>query len=505
MADNRGSAVLAAGLMLGGSPLLWAQTKQPADNQRPCNVLFIMVDDMRPTLGCYGDPHAVTPNMDALAKRSRLFNAAYIQQAVCGPSRVSTLTGLLPDRTHVWHNRNLFREVRPDAVTLPALFMNHGYTTLSIGKVFSGSGVEEESDPQSWSSPPQTHWPDEGLYALPQNQGLANFKDTFPAERADVADNVYKDGQAAQKAIAALKEFAASGQPFFFALGFGSPHAPFCAPSRYWDMYNADDLMPIQEPERTPGVPEIAWSDYRELGGYKGIPKDEHVTLEQARELRQGYYACVSYADAQVGKVLEALQQLGLADNTIIVLWGDHGYHLGEQDHWCKHTNFELDTRIPMMIYVPGMAQPGVATDALVESVDIYPTLAELAGLPAPADLDGMSLTPLLEDPSREFRDVALSQFSRPWKKLAPKAMGYTIRMPRYRYTRWVTWPDRHALAEELYDYDQSSGPLTIERKNLVDDAAYAPLLDQMRARMDRVFQERLGPAESSVPAAVAP
>jgi iduronate 2-sulfatase len=247
---------------------------------------------------------------------------------------------------------------------------------------------------------------------------------------------------------------------------------------------------------RTIGAPDVAYPDHLELGGYKGVPKNENVSAEQARELRHGYYACVSYVDAQVGKVLAALKRLGLEKNTIVVLWGDHGYSLGEADHWCKDTNFEMDTRVPLIIRAGGITQRGVYTNALIEYVDIYPTLAELTGLSVPSGLDGKSLVPVLREPKHPGREVVLSQFPRPFKRSTPEVMGYSIRTKTHRYTRWLQWPSQKILAEELYDYTfagsvMHSRPFLIEKENIIDNPNYIETRKQLSKQMDKMLKQR--------------
>lgn len=470
------------------------------------NVLFIAVDDLRTSLGCYGDPLAKSPNIDSLARRSRIFNRAYTQQAVCGPARAAMLTGRLPDNTRVWHNRNLFRNTLPDVVTLPQLFKNHGYQALSFGKIFSGDA--RELDPPSWSAPEVLRGEGQGWknYALSRdNEGKG-----AACEAADVPDDGYPDGKLAQLAVATLEELQQKNTPFFLAVGFFKPHLPFNAPKKYWDRYDPAVFALEDAPTRVQGAPEIAYHTHRELGGYRDVPEDEYVSAEQARVLRHGYYACVSYVDAQIGKVLDALQRLGLDQNTIVVLWGDHGYSLGEKDRWCKGTNFERDTRVPLMIRAPNLAKPGTPTEALVESVDIYPTLAELAALTPPAKLDGLSIVPVLQDPDAPAREVALSQFTRPWKAAGFEAMGYSLRAESQRYTRWVAWPSRKTIAEELYDYSSETSAsrenaLLIEQENVIGHPAYADSLSRLRARLDQILSTRVKLKEDETTAAAEP
>jgi iduronate 2-sulfatase len=471
------------------------------------NVLFIAIDDLRTSLGCYGDTLAKSPNMDRLAQTSRLFLGAYTHQAVCGPARTAILTGRLPDNTRVWHNRNLFRETLPNLVTLPQLFKNNGYQALSFGKVFSGA--ETELDPQSWSAPEVLRGGGWKNYALPgakaEGKGAAY-------EAADVPDDGYPDGKLANLAIATLEKLKQQNQPFFLAAGFFKPHLPFNAPKKYWDLYDPA-VFALQEGQtRVKGAPEIAYHTHRELGGYKDMPEDERVSAGQARTLRHGYYACVSYVDAQVGKVLDALQRLSLDQNTIVVLWGDHGWSLGEKDRWCKGTNFERDTRVPLLIRAPGMAKPGATTGALIEYVDIYPTLAALAGLTPPTDLDGRSFVPVLQDPGTPGRDVAFSQFNRPWKPTGFESMGYTLRDATQRYTRWVEWPSRKTVSEELYDYAAPAsatrdGAFFIEQQNIAAAPAYAGELSRMRSKLDEVLATRirLQPSETGASSELQP
>jgi iduronate 2-sulfatase len=488
MRTDRRSAFLLACVALAclAAPLAGAAAPAP----RP-NVLFIAVDDLRTSTGAYGDPLALTPHLDRLAAESRRFERAYTMQAVCGPARTAMLTGRLPDHNRSWHNRNLFRATNPDTVTLPQLFKNHGYHTQAMGKIFSGD--ERELDPASWSVPEilkQDGWKN---YALPR--GDAPGKQA-PYEAADVPDDGYSDGKLAQLAVDTLDRLKQQAQPFFLAVGFFKPHLPFNAPKKYWDLHDTKKFDLPGEPARVQGAPEPAYHTHRELGGYTGMPKDERLDAAQTRILRHGYYACVSYVDAQIGQVLDALRRLDLDRHTIVVLWGDHGYALGDAGRWCKGTNWDLDTRVPLMIRTPGLAQPGRPAAGIVEYVDVYPTLAELAGLPAPAYLAGRSLVPLLQDPARPGRDFALSQFSRPFNAGAPETMGYSIRTATQRYTRWVKWPARETIAEELYDYTlpASAEPrwtAFVERRNLIDDPAASAARDRLRGVMDQVLRER--------------
>lgn len=457
----------------------------------PPNVLFIAVDDLRTSLGCYGDTLVKSPHIDRFATTARRFDHAYTQQAVCGPSRTSLLTGRLPDNTRVWHNRNLFRDTQPDLITLPQLFKNHGYHTTALGKVFSGD--ERELDPVSWSEPEilkQKGWKN---YALADSGGEGKGA---AWEAVDVPDDGYTDGKLAQLAVEKLASLQSSGKPFFLAVGFFKPHLPFNAPKRYWDLYDPAAFDVKDDGQRVKGISEHAHHSHRELGGYRDMPKDEHLDDATTRTLRHGYHACVSYTDAQIGKLLATLDQLGLAQNTIVVLWGDHGFSLGEKDRWCKGTNFERDTRVPLLIRAPGLKAPGAAAAGLVELVDVFPTLAELASLPAPPHLDGRSLVSMLADPHSPGREAVLSQFARPFRANTPQFMGYSLRTASHRYTRWVSWPARQPIAEELYEY--TTGPSTrhdgafrIEQENIAIHAEQTTTRQALSQQLDQMLSDR--------------
>lgn len=461
----------------------------PAAATKP-NFLFIAVDDLRPQLGCYGDPIARTPNLDALASRGLLFNRAYCQQAVCSPSRTSLLTGRRPDTTKIYNLEDHFRTFLPDVVTLPQHFKNNGYHAQSFGKIYHGS----LDDPMSWSVP---HTPSPGLAYGPKvakevqkhhdelkAQGLTGRKlkqasKGPPWQAAGCEDNVLNDGATADKAIAAMSEM--KDKPFFLAVGFIKPHLPFVAPRKYFDLYPPADQIKLPDNRTRPeGAPELAFTDFSELRSYQGMPRgDAPIPDQQARELIRGYYAAMSYMDAQVGRVLAELDKLGLRDNTIIILWGDHGWHLGEQGMWCKHTNFENATRAPMMISVPEKILPstkrGAKTDALVEYVDIFPTLCELAGLKLTPGLEGTSFVPLLSNPTGAWKSAAFSQYPRQGGRI----MGYTMRTDRYRYTEWQDKQGK-AVAVELYDHQADPR----ETRNLAGSPDQAQIVAELARKL---------------------
>jgi iduronate 2-sulfatase len=460
----------------------------PVSAQQPAklNVLFVAVDDLRPEFGAYGAAYVKSPNLDRLAARGFVFDRAYCQQAVCSPTRSSLLTGTRPDTTKVWDLVTHFRTALPDVVTLPQLFKNNGYFVQGMGKIYHGG----YDDPPSWSVP----WTNarRQQYASPANQAIVqqgkaaaakegkkgkalNQAARGPAyESADVPDDTYQDGGVADLAVQALRDIKAKNQPFFLAVGFIKPHLPFVSPKKYWDLYDPKTIALAPNPFRPKGAPPYAVQLGGELRAYHGIPAGQ-IPDDLARTLKHGYYAAVSYMDAQLGRVLDELDRLGLRDNTIVVLWGDHGWKLGEHDAWCKHSNVELDTRVPLLISAPGVATDGRRTSALVEFVDIYPSLTELAGLPLPKHLEGTSFVALLRDPKTPWKSAAFSQYPR--QAAGQRLMGYSMRTDRYRFTRWVERdnPDRF-VAAELYDHRTDPQ----ENQNIADDPANAALVGQL-------------------------
>ncbi len=456
------------------------------------NVLFICVDDLRPALGCYGDPIAKTPNIDRLAEKGTVFERAYCQQGVCSPSRLSMLAGLRPDSIRVWDLKTHFRVAVPNAVTLPQYFKQNGYQTRSIGKIFHGSGPPSK-DPQSWSVDPILDYVREPTlrYATPKNLSGDGLK-RGAYESADVSDDVYTDGKVCGLAETALTSLAEDGEPFFLAVGFRKPHLPFCAPKRYWDLYDCN-AIPLPSREKHPdGAPLWAPRSWRELEGYTDIPDDGQLDLAKVRDLRHGYYACVSYVDALVGRLIERLRKLGLSDETVVCLWGDHGFHLGEQGIWAKANNYEWSTRVPLVISVPGMNSKPQSCSALVELVDVYPTLAEVCGLPAPVGLEGVSMARLLRQPRLPWKFAAFSQFPRAYQKHRHEGegdmMGNAIRTRRYRYVEWRRNTDNRILGRELYDHLTDAD----ESINRAADAGYAARVEWLSERLQQGWRTAL-------------
>src|SRR6056297_301304 len=460
--------------------LLWA-----ADQPRP-NVLLIVVDDMRVELGCYGSDVVKSPNIDRLAARGLRFERAYCQQAVCNPSRASMLTGLRPETLGIWNLQTHFREVVPDIVTLPQWFRQQGYQTIGIGKIFHNFRQPSfRGDALSWSQPATLHYGSHGDDQATVSGTVPPDLLTLPrAEMREVPDQAYSDGRIADLAVQSLAQL--KSEPFFLAVGFWKPHLPFNAPKKYWDQYSLSDIHP-PSPAATPrDVPTIALHDSRELlRGFRDRP-DGKPTAEEVLALRHGYYAGISYVDAQIGKVLAALDEHDLTNNTIIVFCSDHGFHLGEHDLWAKTSNFELDARVPMIIASPShrtQAEDRRSTTALVELLDIYPTLTDLCGLPMPSHLEGNSLRPLLRDPAASVKSAAYTWHPRPAYPATgkdPEVMGHSVRSPRYRYTEWRDYRTNAIRARELYDHQTDDG----ETINLADLPEQAGVV----ATMQRYF-----------------
>lgn len=459
------------------------------------NVLFVVVDDLRPELACYGATHAVTPNLDRLAARGVVFERAYCQEAICMSSRFSLLSGCRPETRGIWTNRDLRKQLA-DLPFLPAHFKNHGYHSIGLGKIAHG-GWEE---PSCWSEPHflPAHHPFEyrtkaGEALVKQLQAEAAaagkpdpFRDVpekirrgLPAESLEVADSDLGDGQLADEAIAVLRRV--EDRPFFLALGFLRPHLPFVAPKTYFDLYDPAKLPLAPVGDAPSAMPAIASNGSGELRRqYREVPAAGPIPEPLARQLLHGYLACVSYVDAQMGRVLEELDRLGLSDNTIVIFTSDHGFQLGDLGLWCKATNFETATRVPLIIRAPGAKANGARSRALVELVGLYPTLCDLAGLPKPPHLEGASFAPLLDDPRQPLFKAALSQFPR------GGAMGRSLRTDRHRYTEWVDQKSGKIVARELYDHETDPH----EAANLAATAGTQTLIEELSRQLDQARRQ---------------
>lgn len=415
------------------------------------NILIIGIDDLRPELNCYGAEHIHSPNIDRLASRGTLFEHAYAQYAVCGPSRSSMFTGRRPDTTKAYNNKTHFRNTLPDIVSLPEHFKSNGYKTYGFGKILHNT----HSDPQSWSEP--QNYITSHQYASPGFEDKKAGIDGYHAsnkliplfEGPEVEDDAYRDGLTNIAAIKKLKSVAKEETPFLLFIGYQKPHTPFNAPKRYWDLYDPATLPLAPNPFPPQGAPDFALSDWRYVHSFGGVPDAGPFPEPIARKTLHAYFACISYIDSLVGDLIAALEETGEADNTIIALWSDHGYQLGDHGMWCKHTNFETSTRIPFILVDPRGHRQGQRASARVELIDMYPTLTDLAGLKLPTDLEGKSLAPLLLNPKKwdQQDTVGFSQFNRAGNQ------GYSVRTKDFRYTEWRNAKTQKIVAQELYDH----------------------------------------------------
>jgi iduronate 2-sulfatase len=462
------------------------------------NVLLIVADDLRADLGCYGSV-AKTPNIDRLAERGVRFDRAYCQQALCNPSRSSFLTGRRPDTLRLWSNSVHFRDMNPDVMTIPQWFKEHGYRTRCVGKIFHNWHTKEKGDRRSWTADEFLHYANHGddkpevKEELPKNLALPIGRDYGASplcERREVPDEAYYDGRVAAEAVRVLGEV--KGKPFFLAVGFWKPHAPFNAPRKYWDLYDPKKL-PRLNPARPKDVPDVAVHDSREV---LGVPPDQiKPNAEQFAEMRHGYFANISYMDAQVGKVLKALDDLKLTERTVIVFVSDHGYHIGEHTQWGKTSCFEFDARVPLIVAGPGLRSAGKSTRSLVELVDLFPTLTDFCGLRRPAGLEGTELTPLMVFPERVVKTAAFTQHPRPayfdrTKAGVPDAMGYSVRTNAGRYTEWRDWESGKLVGAEYYDH----GSDPYELINRVDSEKDTDALKAARVALHTKFPPRIPP-----------
>jgi len=460
------------------------------------NVLLICVDDLRPELNCYGAGQIISPNIDALARESVVFTRAYTQQAVCAPSRNTLMTGLRPDGLGIYDLRTFFRTKAPDVVTLSQYFMQQGYQAEGMGKIYH-TGHGNKNDSLSWTVP---HWYPHQL--INQREPIQSGDTTglhtsypgidgkrLPWYNSRLPEELHNDAMVTTHALERMETF--KGKPFFLAVGMVKPHLPFVAPSRYWDLYDPASIT-VPSPDKPDVFPPYAFTNWGELRKYHGIPAEGLLTDEDAINMIHGYYACVSLIDAQVGRLTAKLKELGLYENTIIVLWGDHGWKLGEYGDWCKHTNYELDTRIPVIVRIPQIkAGEGWKSDALVETVDIYPTLCDLAGLNLPEHLQGSSFRKVLESKDAAWDEVAFSQYPRTANFNGERipVMGYSMRTPDYRITRWVNRETRETMDTEIYDHTGSA----LEMVNLAADEQNQDLLLKLNEELDRQYAKDHG------------
>jgi arylsulfatase A-like enzyme len=461
--------------------LLLSTTAIHAQNAQKPNVLFIAVDDLRPELGCYGRPEIKSPNIDQLARSGLTFNRAYCNIPVCGASRASILTGIRPNRTRFvkydcWQDKEV-----PGTVSLPMHFKNNGYTTVSLGKVYHHS----EDGKGSWSQEPwfpKGDWQGWQAYVLPESHAQISPRANGDGingpsfESPDAPDHIYPDGMIADEAMRKLAELNNSKQPFFLAVGFLKPHLPFNAPKKYWDLYDHDKIELPAYMKKPKDAPDECMHNFGELRNYTDVPDEGPMDEAFMRKLIHGYYACVSYTDAQIGKVLNELERLGLAENTIVILWGDHGWHLGEHGLWCKHCNFEKVLHTPLILKAPGK-KPNIETDALVEYVDVYPSLCELAGLSIPFHTQGKSFVTLTENPDAKWKEEVYCR----WMK------GETVVTQTHSYTEWLNDKTNEVSARMLYDLKNDRE----ETVNISEKAENKILVQQLSEKLKKYIANR--------------
>lgn len=466
---------------------------KPKKIKKP-NILFISIDDLRPTLGAYGDPIAITPNMDKLASEGFTFRETFAQVAVCAPSRASLMTGVRPDSTRVWHLEDKFREINPNAVTMPQYFSKFGYHTVNIGKIFhnympdSASWDEPDLRPAQYLREDWMKRDGETFYISEEiNRSQAINRDsllkllpnryadgwnTGPAwESANVHDTMYYDGAQTELAKRTLSRLAKTDEPFYMGLGYFRPHLPFAVPEKYWNLYDPSKIPLAKNPNVPKNAPGYTMNSMYELRHYDGFGNIGHpqssyrMGKDTARVLKHGYYASVSYVDALLGNLIAHMKKIGIYENTIIILWGDHGWKLGEHNSWGKMTNYNIDLKVPMIIRYPNQKNKGAQTFAITELVDMFPSLCELAGIKAPDYMQGTSFVPLMNNPKRNWKSAAFSQFHRKPKEAADgkRYMGYSINTKKYHYIEWYTWDTKNGTRGQLKDtelYDLQKDPL---------------------------------------------
>jgi len=449
------------------------------------NIVFIIADDLNTTLECFGVPGVHTPNLDALASRALRFERAYSQSPLCNPSRASMMTGRRPHTLGIWNNDPHFRGIYPRITTLPQYFKDQGYHTVGLGKIYHNWAQSIEGDPESWSEPQKFHWAahyqDWYVPARPYRVHEDLRKDAS-TQQFDLPDEAYLDGRIANAAVNKLHELQETN--FFLAIGFWKPHLPYNAPKKYWDLYDPENLPSVKYPDKVDGLSDLVYVDSDEARSYTDIDRNGPLSEAKKEQLRHGYLASISYLDAQVGKVLDAINKLELGKNTIIIFTSDHGYHAGEHGQFGKWTNFEVGARVPLMISGPG-ATTGTTTASIVELVDLYPTLLELCMLPRPAaydQLDGVSLVPILNDPAVEVKSMAISQIARPLggvEKL--EIIGSSIRNDHFRYNSWDRLSDGKRVYEELYHLTDDVHDAT----NVVDERRYKTAKQQLSEKLE--------------------
>ena len=469
MTFTRQMILVVAAVILSCTSAVCATVEKPGGP----NVLFLICDDLNCDLGCYGHPMVESPNIDRLATRGVRFERAYCQYPLCGPSRASFMTGMYPDQTLIRKNAICVRERLPDVLTMSQMFRESGYTANRVGKIYhynvpADIGTDGHDDPDSWDARFNPRGRDKDDESIIFTLTPGRFGGTLSWLAAEGTDDEQTDGIGAAQAVKLLEGFAKDKTPFFLAVGFYRPHTPYVAPKRYFDLYPTDRIS-------VPAVPDGYLDTLPEPARAAITRKKEQVNLPDnlARQAIQAYYASTTFADAQVGRVLDALDRLGLADDTIVVFTSDHGYHMGEHGHWQKTTLFENAARVPLIVSVPGMKAAGQSSASPVEMLDFYPTLAELCGLSPPDNLSGKSLAPALDDISKSPRKEAFTQYE----------TGYSISTGRYRYTHWGPGGVDGA---ELYDHADDPEELV----NLAGNPNYAKTAEELSERLNKRIRQ---------------
>ncbi|PWG06671.1 sulfatase [Polaribacter aquimarinus] len=448
-----------------------------AQEQKP-NVLVFYVDDLRAELGCYGSKTAITPNIDKLASDGVMFNRAYSQQAICAPSRMSTLTGLRPETMGIYSIFTPLRKIHKDVVSMPQLFNKNGYKTVSIGKVYHHSSDDKKEWSVYFGKEANTYNDPKNIAIIEQLKKEGKNPKGPAFDMADVADEAYKDGRASKYAIETLHKL--KDDKFLMFVGLSKPHLPFNAPKKYWDMYNRNDFE-VPSRNKPEGVYRLSLTKWGELKGYHGIPKDGDLDDELTRTLIHGYHASISYVDAQVGKVMQTLEDLDLRKTTTIIFMSDHGYKIGEYGAWCKHSNMEIDTRVPLIVSRETnykKRKTGKTSKALVENVDIFPTLVDLCGLEGP-EFDGKSILSIINKPNKKGDEYATSVYAR-----GKKIMGVTATDGKWRYTEWRNAKTHEILQAELYEHKNS----LLSYLNLSGNKKYKKIEQKMKKLLEKQF-----------------
>ena len=492
------------------------EIKQETEKKTP-NVLFIAIDDLRPDLGIYGNEIIHSPNIDQLGRDGVIFDQAYVQQALCAPSRVSVMTGLRPQTTRVQTLWDKMRDSLPNVVTMPQYFGEQGYTTTAIGKIYHNT----DPDSLSWTDPKMylTQFPfnPECIYASAENLNIQKEKLSRPptsgnryeqnkpdrfghyyvraniTEMVDVPDETYYDGAQTLVAMDKLEELVKAENPFFFGIGFYRPHSPYIAPKKYWDLYHRDSIPMAKNPFIPENAPAFAASTNIELKVHEDFknapaPQEGSISEADARRVKHGYYAAVSYTDAQVGKIINKLKELGIYEETIIVLWSDHGYKLGEHNGWSKFTNYNIDTHAPLIIKSNHDKDNHHRITHKVEMVDIYPTLCEMMGITTPNDLEGLSLVPHLTKSTMIGKEAIFSTYRMESHWATPRGneqLGFSMVTDDYHYVEWQSWKDGSFTARELYDLNKDPQ----ENKNVADLPEYESIVQQMAERLEAGWQ----------------